>query len=467
MPRSVEEHVAEMLAEIQQQRPDPLDDTGNGHTPASQEGAAEAAANEAEGQEPVHVFFVKDTELQAALLDAQSVEAEARTPAPTQSVTLPPTSRKNAHRTSLVLSVGMFTICVLISILLLMLFIVPTLFIPTATVTITPKTATVSTSATIHLHGRVLPALTLSQSQSVPATGKRHQTATEAQGRITFFNGLYISQAVASGTILTGAHGVQVITDQPAVIPAANPPGLGQTTIRAHATRAGAQGNIPAGDINQPCCLTAVKAVNTTGFSGGQNARDYLVVTKAGIDQAVAPLTASLEKSERAALEAQLNPGEALLTPPCKPIVSSDHKPGEEATDVHVSVSKTCSSVAYDAPHQVYANATQLIHDEAMKRLGTGYQLMGDVAIHLLHVTIVDTMRGIATIAVKCEAIYVYQLSPGEKQHLLHLVAGKAKQQALQTLLSLPGIQGVRISGNAATLPTDPGRITIVVVERI
>jgi len=92
---------------------------------------------------------------------------------------------------------------------------------------------------------------------------------------------------------------------------------------------------------------------------------------------------------------------------------------------------------------------------------------MNDVTIRLLHVTIVDTVRGIATIAVKCEAIYVYQLSAGERKQLLHLIAGRTKPQALQTLLRMPGIQGVSITGNAATLPTDPGSITIVVAERV
>jgi hypothetical protein len=389
MTLSVDEQVAAMLKEIQAGRHNPLDATGNGHTPVS----AEGAANEAEGQEPVHVFFVKDSELQAALLDAQSVEAEAETPAPTQPVTPPPANRNKATAKSMVLSVGIFTICVLLSILLLMLFIVPTLFIPTATVTITPTTKTLSTTASIQVYGRALPALMLSQSQTTPATGKRHQTATEAQGSITFYNGQLAEITIAAGTILTGADGVQIITNQAASIPAANPPIEGQTIVSAHSISTGEQGNIAAGDINQPCCLTAVKAVNTSGFSAGQNAREYLVVTKADIDQAVAPLTASLEKSERAALNAQANPGEALLTPPCKPTVSSDHKPGEEATEVHVSVSETCSGIAYD-PHQVYANATQLIHGEAMKRLGTLFQLMGDVAIHLLHVAIVDTIRG-------------------------------------------------------------------------
>jgi len=461
MTKSVEDHVAEMLAEIQAQRPDPLEDTGNGHIPPSPEPVAEATANISSEQEPVHVFFVTQSRLDTVMLDAQSVEVEPETPAPPQ----PVTSRKNNARKNTVLSVGMFTICLLISILLLILFIVPQFLIPVATVTIIPKSQTVSTSATIILPARVLPALTLSQSQTAKATGKRHQDATQAQGTITFYNGLFTSQTIAAGTILTGSNGVQVITDQDANIPPDNPPVNGQATVTAHTVSVGSAGNIPAGDIDQQCCLTAVKAVNTEAFTGGQNAREYLVVTKADINQPATVLTASLEKSERAALTAQLNPGEALITPPCNNQIITSHKTGDEAREVTVTLSETCTGIVYDA-HNVYTNATQLITSKALKRLGTGYTPVGDTQVIIIHAKIIDQARGIATISVKCEAIYMYQLSPGEKKQLLHLIAGRTKPQAIHTLLSLPGVQGASINSASATLPTDPGRITIVVVYR-
>jgi len=464
MPKSVEDHIAEMLAEIQAGRDDPLEARGNGHTPAPLLPAT-AAPNEEGEKEPVHVFFVRESEVKQALLDAQSVEAEPEAPAQPQPVTpTPPSRKRNAHRDSIVLSVGMFTICVLISILLVLLFIVPQFLTPTVTVTIIPREQHISTTATMQLHGRLLPTLTLSQSVSVPATGKRHQDATEAQGSITFYNGQFASVIIPAGIMITSATGIHIIINKPAVIPAANPPIFGQTTVSAHAAIAGSQGNIPAYDINTACCLTSVLAKNTEAFTGGQNARDYLVVTKADIDQAAATIQTSLEKSERAALQAQVNPGEGLVTPPCSKLVNSDHQPGDEAREVTVSVSETCSSVAYDA-QKVYANATQLIHKEAIKRLGTGYSLLGDMQFTILH-AITDHTKGIATLSVKIAATYVYQMSPGEKQHLLQLIAGKKKQEALKALLHLPGIQAASVTSNAETLPENPGRITIVVVYR-
>ena len=184
------------------------------------------------------------------------------------------------------------------------------------------------------------------------------------------------------------------------------------------------------------------------------------------MQNAASPLHETLLKSEQAALEVQLNPGEALIPPLCREQVKSDHQPGEEAEHVTVAVSDTCEASAYDA-HTLYTNATQFLTTDALNRLGTGYIPVGDTQVTIIRIAITDHARGIATIVVKLDATYVYQISPGEKQQLLHLIAGKTKQQAVQALLRMPGIQGARISGNAATVPTDPGSITIVIMERL
>src|SRR6266700_1198411 len=114
-------------------------------------------------------------------------------------------------------------------------FLLP-LFTPTATITIIPIERSITTTTATQVQARALAPLTLSQSVTVSATGKRQQTATRAYGTITFYNGLLTSQTVAAGTILTGSDGVQIVTDQPAIIPAANPPLEVQITFSAHAT---------------------------------------------------------------------------------------------------------------------------------------------------------------------------------------------------------------------------------------
>jgi len=339
------------------------------------------------------------------------------------------------------------------------------LLTPSATITIIAVERSITTTATIQVSGRALLPLTLMQSVSVSTTGKRHQDAIRAVGTITFYNGLFTSQTIAKGTIFIASNGVRIITDQAAIIPAANPPIFGQTTVSAHAIIAGSQGNIPAYDINKACCATSVLAKNTEAFTGGQNARDYLVVTKADIDAATTTITASLTRSEQAALLAQVNPGEELIAPPCKPIIAADHKPGDEATVVTVTGSETCEGIAYDA-HNVYANAMQLTTSDAANRFGTGYSPIGDLQVHVLHATITDHTKGIATLALKIDATYIYQISPGEKEKLSELLAGKTKQQAINALSQFPGIQAasIQFSGSNTTLPDDPNKIQIIVV---
>src|SRR6266699_2347774 len=281
---------------------------------------------------------------------------------------------------------------------------------PSATITIIPAERTLTITAAIQVQGRQLLPLTLMQSLSAPATGKRHQDPTRAVGTITFYNGLLSSQTVAAGTIFTGKDGVQIITDQAAHIPAGNPPNYGQVTVSAHAVVAGPKGNVPAYDINAACCATSVVAKNTESFTAGAAAREYLVVTRADINTAVTSLLVTLSQSEVAALQAQLHPGEELITPSCDPTVSSTHKIGDEAKEVAVTVSVTCSGMAYLA-HKVHANATQLIQSQANKTLGSDYRLMGDIQVSIVHATISNPRQGIANIVVQVTGTWVYQIT--------------------------------------------------------
>ncbi len=310
---------------------------------------------------------------------------------------------------------------------------------PPATITLIPVEKSVSTTTTIQVQGRQLAPLTLMQSMSVEATGKRHQDATRAEGTITFYNGLLSSQTIAAGTILTGKDGVHVITDQAAIIPAGNPPIYGQVTVSAHAVLAGTQGNIQTFNINAACCATSVVAKNTQDFTGGQNSRDFLTVTRGDINHAVTSLLITLSRSEDAALQVQLHPGEELITPSCTPTVLSNKKIGDEAKQVIVTVSVTCGGITYVA-HKVYALATQLLTSQAEKTLGATYALIGNMQVGIVQAKVIHPRQGIIM----------------------------NKQQALATLLKFPGIAGANITmkGGNQTLPEDPNNIHMIVMYR-
>ncbi len=331
---------------------------------------------------------------------------------------------------------------------------------PIATVTIIPKSQHVTLSGTLQL-GRILSPFTLSQSQTVPTTGKGHQSAKAATGYITFYNGQFQRVFIAAGTILTGASGVQIVTDQDASIPAGNPPSFGQVTVSAHALVSSTRGNIPAYDINQACCAVSVLAKNTQPWTGGQDERDFHTVAKSDIGVAALQLETTLAQSVAGVFQGQLKPNEHLQLLPCAPTVTTDYQPGEEATQVHITVSETCSAVAYDKG-ALQAQATALLSTQAATKLGTGYSLVGDVQVTVKQVRVTQQNKPVV-LSFHALGTWVYAVNNAEQQRIKSLLAGKTKQEALQMLFSLPGIEHVSIAwADDTKLPKNSKDIHIV-----
>ena len=352
----------------------------------------------------------------------------------------------------------------------------PSLTGPAATVTIVPVSKQIATTRTITvttgqgqptrppiIPGRTLAAITMSQAVTAPTTGTAHQDAQAARGTITFYNAAPVEQTVNAGTLLTGADGIQIVTEQDAIIPAALPPTEGQATIPAHAVVTGPAGNIAARDIYGPCCRLNIFAVNGA-FHGGENARSYPTVTEQDITSVTSSLNTSLDQSVQAALQTQVQSDETLITPPpCQQTVTTDHHPGEEATQVHVTVSETCTGAVYQT--QAYQDAiTQIETQQATTQLGNGYLLAGMVQSSITEATINEHQQ--IALTVKIAGTWVYQFPQDEQQRMLSLIAGKGKAQALSLLEHIPGVLAVSltIKNDAATLPTDANSIHLVVL---
>lgn len=347
------------------------------------------------------------------------------------------------------------------------------LFTLTATVTIVPVTKQISTTSVIsvvteqandkqvQLAGRALSSVSMSQARTVPTTGKGHQDAASARGTVTFYNAAPYVQTIPAGTLLTGTDGVEVVTDQDARIPAVVYPTLGQTMVTAHAVIGGPAGNIAAGDIYGPCCRLNVSAVNTP-FTGGEQAQDYQMVTPQDIDPVVSRLTMSLNQSIQAAFQTQVHADETLITPfSCQQSVAPDHHPGDEAAQITITVSETCTGMAYRT--QAYQNLTaQIASQEAKKQLGDGYRLTGEVQSSITQVTPKDHRT--LDLQVKIAGTWVYQFSQKQQEHTKALLAGKNKAQATATLLHIPGVQSasLAIKDNGTVLPTDSTDIHLV-----
>ncbi len=100
-----------------------------------------------------------------------------------------------------------------------------------ATILITPDRQRVEVSTTLSIQARKLFTRSLTLAQTVKTTGTAHQNASAASGYLTFYNALPSPQTIPAGTMITGADGVNVITDQDAYIPAGALSVNGQITV--------------------------------------------------------------------------------------------------------------------------------------------------------------------------------------------------------------------------------------------
>lgn len=352
----------------------------------------------------------------------------------------------------------------------------PLLFQPTASVTIVPTrldsqatlliTAVTGTPdiAKHEVVARFVSATSPVLVASGQASGVAHVPATVAYGTLTFYNDAPYPQTIAVGTVLTGADGVQVVTDALAFIPAGNP--LGAITVSAHAALAGARGNIDALDINALCCVAGVAVKNTAGFSGGQDAQTYTTVRQADIDGLARPLIDTLTQGAQAGVQVQFRPSEWMVTiPACSPAISVDHAVGSRATQVSVTVAVTCRGEVYDQQAARRLAAASL-KQETATALGATYALVGQVTTTLVGVAVTDPQRGTLTLSILAEGVWVYRWSPAHLEALARRIAGTGKQEALARLLREEGVRtaSMHLSGSdGATLPADPSHIIITV----
>ena len=353
----------------------------------------------------------------------------------------------------------------------------PLLTPATATITLVPavKTVTATTILAVtpnpqdnnpnELHGRLLPSLSLTETGTVATTGTGRQEATRATGLITFYNALPVTQTIPAGELLTGADGAQVVTDQTAILPPAQLPTDGVATVSAHTLATGAASDIPARDIDAPCCRAYVLATNLTPFTGGQDTKVFPMVTQGDLDNETAQLRTSLSQSATAALTAQLRPGEALVQPvSCAWAVRSDHQPGDEAVELTVTLTESCQGEAYQQS-ELAQRVSQALTSAAQRQLGRGYRLTGAMQTTILHLQL---KNGISTLVIQGVGAWEYQITQARCRALAARIAGKSRQQALLTLTQAQGIEAASIAlpGNGtSSLPADPARIAFIVVN--
>ena len=198
-------------------------------------------------------------------------------------------------------------------------------------------------SFSLVIQGYYLAPVTKTIKVTAIATGKQYVPATTATGTITLYNGALYAQMIPFGTVLKGADGIEVVTDEQAVIQPAvqtTPPTYGQVSVAAHALISGVVGNIQAGDINEACCVTSVIAQNTL-FHGGRDAYTYTYLSDQDVKNTTAPLLPTLRLQTLSTLP---NP---QLNPTCTTVTTSTPGVGKETVNAVLRVTETCKAVSY------------------------------------------------------------------------------------------------------------------------
>jgi hypothetical protein len=209
-------------------------------------------------------------------------------------------------------------------------------------------------SFSLNIQGFALAPATKTIHLNVTATGKQYVASTEAAGTITFYNGAIYPQIIPVNTILKGADGISVITEEQAIIPAAKqtfPPTYGQISVIAHSVTPGAIGNIHAGDINEACCATSVIAQNAW-FHGGHDAYTYTYLSDKDVQNATKPLLPTLQSQTLSVLPIP------QLNPTCSTVTTSTPRVGKETFKAVLRITETCKADSYSVNSIAHAIAT-------------------------------------------------------------------------------------------------------------
>ena len=200
--------------------------------------------------------------------------------------------------------------------------------------------------------------------------------------------------------------------------------------------------------------------------SGDQSTTTSSVVQQSDIDAAANDLATANTPAAASILQSQLALNEHLVgDPQCQPQVSVDHKVGEVANSVTVTVVFSCSGEAYDQG-AAEKMAVQELTEQARKDIGGAYALSGQITTTVKDASISDASQGTITIPVDAHGTWVLQLSRNQQQAWANALAGKTKEAAQSFLLGQNGVNQADIQlqgGDGHTLPTDAKKITIKV----
>jgi Baseplate J-like protein len=418
-----------------------------------------------EQEEVLHAYPVKIGGVEGVLYTKQEVAPEYTTDA-TFIESERPQDKPDHAPASVKREPPYFLYFVLILLLFLVLdnvnSVLTSLFTPTATITVVTNSHQFSTNAVFTIPITTFKQVSFTEAGSSPTTGKGHQNATLAHGGVTFYNSLPQSQTIEAGTLVTGSDGVQVTTDEAAYVPAGSFSGNGQISVSAHAINPGESGNIGAGDISGTCCRAYILVRNNGAFTGGQNARDFQFVTTSDMKDVQSTLFVKINGEKQKAQE-QVPARDSLLSPiPCATSSQSNHRVGDEATNLSVTVTQNCTIASY-SPQAFHKRLMTEFSQSILHQFGIGYTLLGSPTGHITDTKI---QPGQIEFQVAAMALYGLDFSASRTNELSEQIAGKSRQATLNILKRETGVNKVTLDlpDGMNSLPTDTTKIHFIVI---
>jgi len=342
----------------------------------------------------------------------------------------------------------------------------------TATVSITPQSqyiqnkyvisgvTTAPNAAQHQVSAHVLPAQSGTQQGTHGATGSI--PAKSAQGLLTFQN-VGAAGVTLGTTVLTGGDGVQIKFFGPVFVPAT---GSASATVTGYAVNGGSAGNIQSFDINGKCCAANIFVKNTNAFAGGQDAQPNSIIQQSDIDGAANSVMGQLKTSAQAALQKQVKSNERVAdgSLQCKPTTQANHKAGDSAPSVSVSVTVACTEEVFDfaAAQQMASNL--LITDQPSGVNLAGYKLVGAIIPSLESATVSSVENQVAII-MQAAGRWVYQFSSQQQQLIKQKLVTHSKADALNILKGYVGLASASINiSTGSIMPATASDITISLV---
>jgi hypothetical protein len=346
---------------------------------------------------------------------------------------------------------------------------------PAATITIIPASSRENFAVTVtavtgqpdvtQVAARTLQGTSPTRTVMARATGSGQTPAIPASGKLTFFNEGSSPQTLGAGLILTGADGIQVVTDSAVTIAAGNPPAVGSAWVYAHTVQGGSQANIAAGDVNGLCCGPGL-AVKSSSFSGGQDGQTYPILEQHDIDAATATVTQALiQQAQRQVVEQVSGAEQPAVDSQCHTSIAAASPAGSHVAQASISVSATCTGETFERA-AVLRLAASLFAQGVAKQLGPAYAPSSRITTKIVQASLTDARSGALTVLVRGQGTWSYQFSRAKQQTIARRIQGRSVSVALSLLAQVPGVAhtSLSLSGGAQQIPSDPARITIVIL---